>query len=74
VEALRKAGCEILGLLAIFSYGFEIAKQNFLNSNCQLTTLCNYNAMIDTALETEFISENQIETLKEWRNNPSEWQ
>ena len=73
VEALRKAGCEVLGMLAIFSYGFNIAEENFKNSNCELTILSSYNTLINKALEIDYISEKDIETLNEWRKNPEKW-
>ncbi len=74
VEALRSAGCMVLGMAAIFTYGFELAKTNFENKNCKLITLSNYNVLIDIARENNYISGKEIETLKEWRKNPSEWQ
>ena len=74
VEALRNAGCEVLGMLAIFTYGFQKAVDNFEKAGCQLTTLSNYNAMIDLALQTGYIQEDQVEKLKEWRLSPETYQ
>ena len=74
VEALRNAGCEVLGMLAIFTYGFQKAVDNFEKAGCQLTTLSNYNAMIDLALKTGYIQEDQVEKLKEWRLSPETYQ
>ncbi|MBP3538040.1 MAG: orotate phosphoribosyltransferase [Muribaculaceae bacterium] len=74
VEAVRNAGCEVIGMVALFSYGFPIAEENFENAGVRLVTLSNYNAMLDAALETKYISESDLETLHDWRNNPAEWQ
>ena len=73
VEAIRKDGSEVLGMVAIFSYGFPVALQKFKQAKVKLTTLCNYDAVLAEALATKYISEDDIETLKEWRTNPSEW-
>lgn len=74
VEAVRNAGCEVIGMVALFSYGFPIAEENFENAGVRLVTLSNYNAMLDAALKTKYISESDLETLHDWRNNPAEWQ
>lgn len=74
VEAVRNAGCEVIGMVALFSYGFPIAEENFEKAGVRLVTLSNYNAMLDAALETKYISESDLETLHDWRNNPAEWQ
>lgn len=73
VEALRTSGAEVLGMLAIFTYGFPVAEEAFANAGVELTTLSNYNALIDCALDMGSVSESQVETLKEWRKAPSEW-
>jgi orotate phosphoribosyltransferase len=73
VEALRNAGYDVAGLAAIFSYGFDVAADNFKQANCPFVTLSNYNALIKYAGENQYISTNDIEGLKEWRENPSEW-
>ena len=73
VKSLRDANCEVLGMLAIFTYGFPIAVDNFLNASCTLDTLSNYNVLIDLAAESGYISENELETLKKWRLNPDKW-
>lgn len=70
VEALRTAGCEVLGMAAIFTYGFQKAVDNFMSAGCELTTLSNYNALIDLALRTGYIQESDVEKLKEWRKSP----
>lgn len=74
VEALRKAGCEVLGMAAIFTYGFQKAVDNFKAAGCELTTLSNYNAMIDLAVKTGYVQETDVEKLKEWRKSPETYQ
>ena len=73
VEAIRNANCEVISMLAIFTYGFPVATEAFEEAKVELVTLSNYNALIDTALEIGTITESQVEELKEWRKAPSEW-
>jgi orotate phosphoribosyltransferase len=73
VEALREAGVEVLGMLAIFTYGFPIAEENFKNHKVTLNTLTNYMELLDLALKTGYIEENQLEVLKQWRQHPDTW-
>ncbi|MCP9613079.1 orotate phosphoribosyltransferase [Coprobacter tertius] len=73
VEAIRKAGCEVIGMAAIFTYGFPVAVERFKEANVKLMTLSNYNAILETALETNYISEEDLETLQEWRTDPANW-
>jgi len=73
VEALREAGCDVLGMLAIFSYGFETATQNFEKTNCVVTTLSNYETLIQLAKEKDHITQEQSESLQEWRKSPDTW-
>ncbi|NMC38860.1 MAG: orotate phosphoribosyltransferase [Bacteroidales bacterium] len=73
VKALREAGCEVLGMLAIFTYEFEKASAGFASEGCDLHTLSNYTTLIETALSSGYIGVNELETLKKWRTNPSEW-
>ncbi len=73
VEAIRNAGCEVVGMAAIFTYEFPVAVEAFKKAGVKLVTLSNYNALISAALETGFIHEDYVETLREWRKNPSEW-
>lgn len=70
VEALRAAGCEVLGMVAIFTYGFQKAENNFATAQCALDTLSNYTAMVDLALKTDYIRNEDVEKLKEWRLSP----
>ena len=74
VEALRNGGCEVLGMLAIFTYGFQKAENNFEQAACELTTLSNYNAMIDLALKVGYVQPEQVDKLKEWRLSPETYQ
>tara|TARA_E500000178_G_scaffold356061_1_gene431409 strand:+ start:5291 stop:5935 length:645 start_codon:yes stop_codon:yes gene_type:complete len=73
VEIIKNHGCIVKGVVAIFNYGFEIAVENFKKSNCELISLTNYNDLIDKATEIGYINESEIEDLKEWRKNPTEW-
>lgn len=73
VEAIRKAGCEVLGMIAIFTYGFPVAAEEFKKANCELTTLSNYEAVLDHLLKKELISESDKATLSEWRKTPDTW-
>ncbi|MDR0982632.1 MAG: orotate phosphoribosyltransferase [Culturomica sp.] len=70
VEALRNAGGKVLGMVAIFTYGFQKAIDNFEKAACALTTLSNYNSMIDLAFKTGYIKEEDVNKLKEWRKSP----
>lgn len=73
VEAIRAAGCEVIGMVALFSYGFPVAEENFRKAGVKLITLSDYNTMLDVALETNYITENYIATLQEWRKDPANW-
>ncbi|MEW5845817.1 MAG: orotate phosphoribosyltransferase [Bacteroidota bacterium] len=73
VDALRDAGCHVLGLLAIFSYQFDQASNSFEKAGVEFSTLSNYTALIETALEQGSISSAELELLKTWRQNPEEW-
>lgn len=73
VQAIRNAGCEVVGMVAIFSYEFPIAEKAFNDADVKLVTLSNYSALITAALETGFIRETDVETLREWRKDPSVW-
>jgi orotate phosphoribosyltransferase len=73
VEALKAHGATVKGMIALFTYGFDVASDNFTNANVSLHTLSNYDNLIEQAAETNYVSTNEINTLKEWRANPSEW-
>ena len=73
VDALRDAGCIVKGMVAVFSYGFDIARKNFLDHKCPLVTITDYESILSKAIETNFIQESDLESLNEWRTNPAEW-
>jgi orotate phosphoribosyltransferase len=73
VKALREAGCEVLGMVAIFTYEFQKATDGFAADKCKLDTLSNYTVLIDTAVKSGYIGEAEVETLKKWRVDPSVW-
>ena len=73
VEALRAAGFEILGMVASYTYGFPVAAEAFKAADVELTTLTNYEAVVQAALASGYIEKKHIPMLAEWRANPSEW-
>ncbi len=73
VKALQEANANIKGLLAIFSYGFKTAEENFKKAKIELHTLSNYDQLIETAQKTHYINESDAEILKNWRQDPSQW-
>ncbi|MBK7711676.1 MAG: orotate phosphoribosyltransferase [Bacteroidales bacterium] len=73
VRALKEAGCEVLGMVAIFTYEFKKASDEFRAENCTLNTLCNYSVLVDTALSIGYIGDSEVETLKKWRIDPASW-
>jgi orotate phosphoribosyltransferase len=73
VDVLREAGYEVAGMIAIFTYGFAAAENNFKEKNVKLTTISNYNALIETALELNYVSASQVESLSAWRQAPDQW-
>lgn len=73
VEAIRRDGSDVLGMLAIFSYGFPVAVKSMKEARVELTTLCNYDAILDEALKTDYIDESELKTLQDWRKNPEKW-
>jgi orotate phosphoribosyltransferase len=73
VEALRNAGCDVLGMVAIFTYELPVAIENFESSSCELITLSDYSHMIERAVEKGYIQPADLESLKEWRKDPKAW-
>ncbi len=73
VEALRAAGCEVLGMVAIFSYGFQTAVDNFTAKEVKIDTLSNYQTLIEVAVESGYVSADDIKTLGNWRTDPANW-
>ena len=73
VDALKEEGAVVKGMVDIFSYGFEIASNNFKEKNVSLKTLSNYENLLEQALDSNYISDKELVTLQSWRSNPSEW-
>lgn len=73
VEALKKVNADVKGMVAIFSYGFEAATENFKNKKVTLQTLSGYKYLLEQAVESNYIVKEQLQTLQEWRKNPSQW-
>lgn len=73
VEAVRNAGADVLGMLALFTYEFPLAGENFEKAGVELYTLSNYSALLEAALATKFINEKDVETLQQWRLDPATW-
>ena len=73
VEALRKAGADVLGMVAIFTYGFATAENNFKASDCKLVTLTNYIELLDLAVQSGYLKAEQLDVLKQWRQSPETW-
>lgn len=73
VEAVRRSGCDVLGMVAIFTYNFPISEESMKESRVELTTLTNYDAILDEALRTDYIEESELSTLQDWRKAPSDW-
>ena len=74
IQALREAGCEVAGLVAIFNYGFDAADENFKKAQCRFLTLSNYNALITYAAEHSFVSPEDCNLLRTWREDPQNWE
>lgn len=73
VEAIRKAGCAVVGMVAIFSYEFPVAVKAFSKADIKLITLSNYSSMLKAALDTNYINASDIKTLEKWREDPAAW-
>lgn len=74
VEAIRSNGSDVIGMIAIFTYGFPIAEEAFKKAKVELTTLSDYEAVLDLALATNYIHESELNALKEWRKSPETWE
>ncbi len=72
-EAVRAAGCEVIGMVSIFSYQFPVADKAFKKAGIELVALSNYTAMIEEALESKYISASDVDTLRRWRQDPENW-
>lgn len=73
VEAIRNAGAEVVGMVAIFTYQFPVAAENFKKAKVRLHTLSNYTTMLESALEINYIKPTDLEALKQWREDPENW-
>jgi len=74
VSVLRENGANLKGMVAIFSYGFEVAKTSFENENVNLRTLSNYDVLLELALDREYITETEQEILSQWKKDPYTWE
>jgi len=72
-DCVLSAGISVLGMAAIFSYNFDVARRSFEKKNCELHTLTNYDTLIEEAVEADYIDEKDINTLKQWRLMPDKW-
>ena len=72
VDALREAGCEVIGMVAIFTYGLPKATVNFEVKECSFVTLTNYDILVEVAVENDYIQSNDLEKLKAWKKDPSD--
>ncbi len=72
-EAVRNYGADVIGMVAIFTYNFPVAKENFEKANVELTTLSNYHILIETAVEIGEVTSDQVDTLLKWREDPAVW-
>ncbi len=73
VEAIRRDGCEVIGMIAAFTYGFDVAIQSFKDAKVRLVTLTNYEAVLEVALRTEYIDQDDVVELQAWRKDPAHW-
>ncbi len=71
--ALREAGAKVAGMVAIFTYGFDVAEKNFEKENVELVCLSDFNHLLQEALNNKFINKDQLQYIKAWRSNPAEW-
>ena len=73
VEALRKEGLNVKGLISIFTYGFDTAAKNFKKANCEFISLCNYSTLLKEAVKQDYIKQADLKVLEKWSENPSKW-
>ena len=73
VKALEKEGLNVKGLISIFTYSFDEADKNFKKQNCEKTSLCDYQTLIDEALKSNYIDNTDLDVLEQWRKNPKNW-
>ena len=73
VHALREAGCNVVGLVSIFTYGFDEAVKNFAEAKCAMLSLCNYDALIKVAVDNSYVLDSDVDFLQSWRKDPANW-
>ena len=73
VEAIRNNGCEVVGMVASYTYGFPVAEKAFADAKVKLITLTNYETVVAQAVKTGYITEDEVEVLHEWRKDPAHW-
>ena len=73
VEAIRRDGCEVIGMIASYTYGFPVAIEAFKNAKVELATLTNYEAVLEVAVQTGYIKEEDVAVLDAWRKDPAHW-
>ncbi|WP_299625229.1 orotate phosphoribosyltransferase [uncultured Tenacibaculum sp.] len=73
IKALKEANANVKGMVAIFSYGFAVAEETFGEHNLDFSTLSNYENLLEQALDSNYITQKELQTLESWRLNPSEW-
>ena len=73
VEAIRRDGCEVIGMIASYTYGFPVAVEAFKNAKVELATLTNYEAVLEVAVQTGYIKEDDVALLDAWRKDPAHW-
>jgi orotate phosphoribosyltransferase len=72
-DALREAGAEVVGMIAIFTYGFDVSEENFKNKKINLVVLSDYNHLLNHAQDERLFENDVLKTLKEWREDPGNW-
>ena len=73
VKTIRNAGCEVNGIVTVYDFEFPLAIRRFNKENIRLVSLCSYNALIETAREIQYLSDSDVETLREWHKDPASW-
>src|SRR5574344_1311502 len=73
VEAIRRDGCDVIGMVASYTYGFPVAEQAFKDANVKLVTLTDYDHVVNQALETGYIQDEDVAVLHKWRKDPAHW-
>lgn len=73
VEAIRNNGCEVVGMVAAYTYGFDVAQKAFSDADVRLITLTNYEAVVAEAVRIGYIAESDVELLNQWRKDPAHW-